>query len=136
MAKSRFLWSFREGFFSNIESSDSEDGLCVGIGCSVFYRLLRECVLVVGWIFFLRVLRAGGNESVEPCRLFPCGVFEAKMSVGVPVVGGGERESSDRLTVAAVGFVADVVCVVGVDVVVTVLGGFSRSSVFFWDGRS
>ena len=58
------------------------------------------------------------------------------MSVGVPVVGVGERESSDRLTVAAVGFVADVVCVVGVDVVVTFLGVFSRSSVFFWDGRS
>ena len=58
------------------------------------------------------------------------------MGVGVPVVGVGEEEGSDRLIVAAVGFVAGFVCVIGVDVVVTVLGGFSRSSVVFWGGRS
>ena len=89
------MYGSREGFFSNTKSSDSEDGFCVGSACSVFCRLLRECVFVVGCIFFLRVLRAGVNESVEPCWLFPFVIFEAEMGVGMPVVGLGEEKGAD-----------------------------------------
>ena len=46
------------------------------------------------------------------------------MDVGVSLFGEGEGEGCESLVVVASGFVACVVCVVGGDVVVMVLGGF------------
>ena len=112
------LWSFRVGFFSKIESSDSEDGFSVGFS-SVLGLLLRECVLV-GCSFFLSVLRGDGLVSGGDFS-FPWGGSEPKMDVCVPLFG--VVEGLKGVVIVASEFAA---CVVGGNVFVAVLGVFKE----------